>query len=65
MSFTLNSMLFMNNSLDRLNRNLSDEDFKYLSTEFSAEKLELVKKEGVYPYKYFDSFKKLWGKQIA
>ena len=33
-------------------------DFKYLSKEFSGEKLELVKKKGVYPYEYMDSFKK-------
>ena len=52
MSFTLNksivfidSMLFMNSSLDKLARNLSDEDFKYLSREFSGEKLELVKRK--------------------
>ena len=61
MSFTLNgnivfidSMLFMNSSLDKLARNLSDEHFKYLSREFSAEKLELVKKKGAYPYEYFE-----------
>ena len=52
MSFTLNknivfidSMLFMNSSLDKLVKNLND--FKYLSTEFSGEQLELVKKKGV------------------
>ena len=46
MSFTLNnnivfidSMLFMNSSLDKLAKNLSDEDFKYLSEGFSGEKL--------------------------
>ena len=50
MSFTLNnniifidSMLFMNSSLDKLVKNLSDSDFKYLSKEFSGEQLELVK----------------------
>ena len=50
MSFTLNgnivfidSVLFMNSSLDKLARNLSDEDFKYLSEKFNGEKLELVK----------------------
>ena len=64
MSFTLgknivfiDSMLFLNNSLDKLAGNLSD--FKYLSREFRGEKLELVKKKGVYPYEYFDSFKNL------
>ena len=63
MSFTLNnsivfidSMLLMNSSLDKLVKNLSD--FKYLSSVYSGEKLDLVKKKGVYPYEYFDSFKK-------
>ena len=49
MSFTLNknlvfidSMLFMNSSLDKLVQNLSDKDFKYLSEEFSGEELELI-----------------------
>ena len=44
MSFTLNnnivfidSMLFMNSNPDKLAKNLSDEDFKYLSEEFSGE----------------------------
>ena len=65
MSFTLNinivfidSMLIMNSSLDKLARNLSDEDFKYLSRKCRAKKLELVKKKDVYPYEYFDSFKR-------
>ena len=46
MSFSLNnlvfidSMLFMNSSLDKLVK--SSEDFKYLSEIYSSEKLELV-----------------------
>ena len=66
MSFTvgknivfIDSMLFMNSSLDKLAESLSSQDFKYLNKEFSGEKLELVKKKGVYPYEYFDSFGKL------
>ena len=65
MSFTLNknivfkdSMLFLNSSLDKLVKTLNDKDFKYLSKEFSDEKLKLVKKKGVYPYEYFDRFKR-------
>ena len=65
MSFALNnnivfidSMLFMNSSLDKLVKNLSNDDFKYLSSVYSGERLELVKKNGIYPYKYFDSFKR-------
>ena len=65
MAFTLNknivfidSMLFMNSSLDKLVKNLASEDFKYLSAEVSGKQLELVKKKGFYSYEYFDSFKK-------
>ena len=65
MAFTINtnlvfidSMQFMNSSQDSLVKNLSDNDFKYLSGEFSGEFLKLVKKKGVYSYEYMDSFKK-------
>ena len=65
MSFALNknivfidSMSFVNYSLDKSAKNLSDSGFKYLSEEFSGAKLELVKKKDVYPYEYFNSFKK-------
>ena len=51
-------MQFMNSRLDSLVRNLSDNDFKYLSEEFSDKFLKLVKQKGVYPYEYMDSFKK-------
>ena len=48
----------MNSGLDSLVKNLSNNDFKYLSEEFSSELLKLVKEKGVYPYEYMDSFKK-------
>ena len=38
-------MLFLNSSLDKVAKNLRDENFKYLSEDFSGEKLELVKKK--------------------
>ena len=53
----IDSMQFMNSSLDSLVEHLSDNDFKYLSEEFSGEFLKLVKQKGVYPYRYMDSFK--------
>ena len=50
MAFTINknlvfidTMQFMNSSLDSLVKNLSDNDFKYLSEEFSGDLLKLVK----------------------
>ena len=63
MSFTLNkniafidSMSFMNNLLDKLVKNLND--FRYLNKVFKDEQLELVKKKGIYPYGYMNSFKR-------
>ena len=55
MAFTINKNLvfvdskqFMNSSLDSLVKNLSDNDFAYLSEDLSGELLELVKGKGVY-----------------
>ena len=65
MAFTINknlvfigSMQFMNSSLDALVKNLSDNDFKCLSEEFSGEFLKLIKQKGVYPYEYINSLEK-------
>ena len=65
MAFTINknegftnSMQFMNTSLDSLVENLSDNDFEYLSEEFSGGFLKSVKQKGVYPYEYMNSFEK-------
>ena len=52
----INSMQFLNSSLDSLVKNLSDNDFKHFSEKFSGEFAELVKQRGVYPYEYMDSF---------
>ena len=54
----IDSMQFMNSSLDQLVRNLSDEDFKYLVEEFGSDNLKLLKQKGAYPYEYMNSFKK-------
>ena len=51
-------MQFMNSSLDKLVKNLSDEDFKYLVEEFGSENLELLKQKDDYPYEYLNSFKR-------
>ena len=50
----IDSMLFLNTSLDRLVKNLND--FKYFSKVFKGHKLDLVKKKGIYPYEYMNSF---------
>ena len=64
MAFTINSnlvfidsMQFINSSLDSLVKNCSDNDFKYF---LQDEKLKLVKQKGVYPYEYMACFKKFF-----
>ena len=71
MTFTINknlvfidSMQFMNSSLDSLVKHFSDNDFKYLSEEFRGDLFKLVKQKGVYPYEYMDSFKKFFENKL-
>ena len=71
MAFTINnnlvfidSMQSINFTLDLFFKNLSDNDYKYLSQEFSGELLKLVKQKGVYPYEYMDSFKKFFDEKL-
>ena len=54
----IDSMQFMNFSLDKLVRNLVDKDFKYLVIEFGTENLKILKQKGAYPYEYTNSFKR-------
>ena len=54
----LDSYQFMNFSLDNLVKNLPDEAFIYTDEEFHCEPSRLVKRKGVYPYDYMDSFQK-------
>ena len=54
----VDSIQFMNSSLDALVKNLSEMNFNYLLQKFSGDLLELVSEKGLYPYEYMDSFKK-------
>ena len=54
----------MNSSLDKLAKNLSDEDFKYLVEEFGSKNLELLKQKGAYPYEYMNSFERFNEKKL-
>ena len=54
----IDSMQFMNSSLDKLVKNLLDKEFKYLIEEFGSEYLELLKQKGAYPYEYMNSFER-------
>ena len=54
----MDSMQFMNSSLEKLVKDLSDNDSKYLTEEFGSKNLELLKQKDAYPYEYLDSFKR-------
>ena len=54
----IDNMQFMNSSLNKLAKKLSDKDFKYLIEEFGSKNLELLKQKGAYPYEYMDSFER-------
>ena len=54
----------MNSSLDKIVKNLSDEDFKYLIEQFGSKNLELLKQKGAYPYEYMNSFEKFNEKKL-
>ena len=43
----IDSMQFMNSSLDKLAKNLSDKDFKYLIEKFGSKNLELLKQKSI------------------
>ena len=49
-------MQFINSSLDKLLKDLSDKYFKYLIKEFGFKNLELLKQDGAYPYEYMNYF---------
>ena len=58
------SMKFMKSSLDKLVKNLSDNDFRYLIKEFGSKNLEFLKQEGAYSYEYMNSFKRFEEKEL-
>ena len=55
----IDSFQFPNSSLDRLVKNLTEDDLKYLSQEFDSNVLDLVKQKGFYCYEYMSDFEKL------
>ena len=48
----------MNSCLDKLVKNMSNKDFKYLVEESGSKNLELLKQKGAYPYEYMNSFER-------
>ena len=54
----IDSMHFMDSSFEKLVKNLSDDDFKYLTKEFRSKNLEPLKQKDDYPYEYMNCFKR-------
>ena len=61
----IGSMQFMNSSLEKLVKNLSDNDLKYLAQEFVSKNLKLLKQKDGYPCEYMDSFKRFSEEKIT
>ena len=55
----IDSFKFMAASLDSLVKNLPKESFKNLKEFYEGEHLDLIKRKGVFPYDWFDSFNRL------
>ena len=60
----IDSMQFINSSIDKLVKNLSDEDFKYLVEEFDSKNLRILKQKGAYPYEYMNTFERFKEKKL-
>ena len=54
----MDSFQFMASSLEQLAANLPGDAFKYTSSAFQNEKLQLMKKKVDYPYDFMDSVEK-------
>ena len=54
----IDSNEFYKGTLDTLASNLDDKDFKYLMSEFSIDKLEILKRKDAYPYEWTDLYEK-------
>ena len=61
----IDSVQFMNSSLEKLVKNLSDNDFKYLTEEVGSKFLELLKQKATYLYEHMDNFKRFSEEKLS
>ena len=54
----IDSFRFMSTSLDKLVNNLPETAFQNVGKYYTNEKLDLIKRKGVYPYEYMDSIER-------
>jgi len=55
----IDSFRFMPSRLDKLSKNLHDDQCKNLAKHFSGDKFNLMHRKGMYPYDYIDRLSKL------
>ena len=60
----IDSMQFVSSSLERLVKNLSGNNFYYLTEGFGSKNLKIFKKNDPYPYEYMDGFKRFGEKKL-
>ena len=61
----IDGIQFMNSSLEKIVKALSDSDSKHLTKEFDYKNLELLKQKGTYPYEHMNSFIRFSEKKVA
>ena len=54
----------MDSSLDKVFKNMSDKNFKYLVEEFGSKYLELLKQKDAYPCEHLKSFERFNEKKL-
>ena len=52
----LDSFQFTPKSLDELSKTMTDDELRYLVETYPTDNLSLIRRKGVYPYDYMDSF---------
>ena len=54
----IDPLQFYKGSIDTVESNLKEEDFKYLVSEFGVDKLEILKRNDAYPCEWVDCYEK-------
>jgi hypothetical protein len=60
----IDSLQFMNASLDSLVKNLQKDDFKIFNDLIHKDNQDILRRKGVFPYEYISNLKKLSAKQL-
>ena len=60
----IDSLKFMNTSLNKLVNNLPETAFQNVGKYYTKDKLDLIKRKGVYPYEYMDSVERFEEKKL-